>query len=266
MRLRIVSLNDVRTIALRCGLSPLQVEIACLENSVVPMRYLRNIGTVGIEGQLKLLRSTVAVCGAGGLGGSVIELLARQGIGRLVIIDNGRFVENNLNRQILSDEDVLRKSKVKIAVQRVKRINSSIEVKCCNVYIEESNVDGLLKGCDVVVDALDSLPSRRVVESSCRKLDMPFIHGAVAGFYGQVMTVLPGDKGLSAIYGQGCDVHGVESITGNPPATPAAIAAWEVQEAVKLITGVGEPIRNRLLFIDFADGSVESIPLVQVEK
>ncbi|MBN1691643.1 MAG: HesA/MoeB/ThiF family protein [Dehalococcoidia bacterium] len=230
------------------------------------MRYLRNIGTSGIEGQLRLLRSTVAVCGAGGLGGSVIELLARQGIGHLVIIDNGRFVENNLNRQIMSDEDVLRQSKVKVAAQRVRRINSAIKVTKYSTYIDSSSVDGLLTGCDVVVDALDSLTSRMVVESSCRKLGLPFVHGAIAGYCGQVMTVLPGDKGLAAIYGPGCDLRGVEAVTGNPSATPAAIAAWEVLEVVKLITGTGELVRNRLLFVDFADGSLESIPLGQEDK
>jgi molybdopterin/thiamine biosynthesis adenylyltransferase len=227
------------------------------------MRYLRNIGTTGIEGQLKLLRSTVAVCGAGGLGGGVIELLARQGIGHLVIIDNGRFVENNLNRQIMSGEDVLRRSKVKVAAQRVKRINSAVKVSTYSVYLNDSSADGLLKGCNVVVDALDSLSSRMVVESSCRRLGLPFVHGAIAGHCGQIMTVLPGDRGLSAIYGPECDVHGIEAVTGNPPATPAAIAAWEVQEVVKLITGIGTPIRNRLLFVDFADGSLESIPLAK---
>ena len=265
-KLRIISLDDSRAIASRRRLSPLAVEIACLENSVVPMRYLRNIGTVGIEGQLKLLRSTVAVCGAGGLGGSVIELLARQGIGHLVIIDNGRFVENNLNRQIMSGEDVLRRSKVTVAAQRVCRINSAVRVKTYSIYIDDSSVDGLLRGCNVVVDALDNLASRMVVESSCRRLRLPFIHGAVAGFCGQVMTVLPGDRGLSAIYGQGCGMHGIETFTGNPAATPAAIAAWEVQEVVKVITGEGEPLRNRLLLVDFSDGSVESITLSRGAK
>ncbi|MFA5078803.1 MAG: HesA/MoeB/ThiF family protein, partial [Dehalococcoidia bacterium] len=78
--------------------------------------------------------------------------------------------------------------------------------------------------------------------------------------------VLPGDRGLSAIYGQGCGMHGIETFTGNPAATPAAIAAWEVQEVVKVITGEGEPLRNRLLQVDFSDGSVESITLSRGAK
>ena len=96
-----------------------------------------------------------------------------------------------------------------------------------------------------------------------RRFEIPFVHGAIAGFGGQLMTVLPGDKGLAAIYGQGPDREacGIEAITGNPPATPAIIAAWEVQEVVKLITGIGTPLRNRLLLLDFTDGSLEEISL-----
>jgi len=263
-KIRLISLQDSRSVASRSGLTPLQAEIACLENGVVPMRYQRNMGSVGIEGQLKLLRSTVAVCGAGGLGGTVIELLARQGIGHLVIIDNGRFVENNLNRQVMSDEEVLRKSKVRIAAGRVSRINSAVVVRALSAYIDQSNIDSLLKGADVAVDALDSLDTRLTVEASCRRLKIPFVHGAIAGFSGQVMTILPGDKGLAAVYGlgPGRDTRGIETITGNPSATPAIIAAWEVQEVVKLITGTGTLLRDRLLFLDFAGGSLDEISLV----
>jgi len=261
-KIKVIGLEDSRAVASRSRLTPLQVEIACLENGVVPMRYLRNMGTVGIDGQLKLLRSTVAICGAGGLGGTVIELLARQGVGHLVVIDNGRFVENNLNRQIMSGEDVLRRSKVKVAAGRVKRINSAVIVKKCSAYIDDASVDRLLKGADIVVDALDSLATRLVVEAACRRLRLPFVHGAIAGFSGQVMTVLPGDKGLASLYGPGQNASGLEAITGNPAGTAAAIAAWEVQEVVKLITSTGTPVRNRLLFLDFADGSLEEIPLI----
>ena len=80
------------------------MEIAALKQGVIPCRYLRNIGTIGPDGQIKLLQSTVAVVGAGGLGGTAIELLARQGVGHLIIIDNDRFAEQNLNRQIMSRE------------------------------------------------------------------------------------------------------------------------------------------------------------------
>ena len=127
-RISTISLKNIGAVHFKTRLPLAAIEIASLEQAIIPMRYLRNIGTVGIDGQLKLLRSTVAVCGAGGLGGTIIELLARQGVGHLVIIDNGRFVENNLNRQILAAESDLRKSKVKVAAERVRMINSAVRV------------------------------------------------------------------------------------------------------------------------------------------
>ena len=265
-RFCIITLSNIQTICAKTKLQQLEVEISCLEHEVIPLRYLRNIGTIGIAGQLKLLRSTIAICGAGGLGGTIIELLARQGVGHLVIIDNGRFVENNLNRQILATESDLRKSKVKVAAARVKKINSTVRVTPLNKFIEAANIMDFISGANVVMDALDSLTTRLLVAGACDKLKIPFVHGAIAGFSGQVMTVCPGDRGLSAIYGPDMDraAYGLETLTGNPPATPAIIAAWEVQEAVKIITGIGKPIRNRLLFLDFAEGSFEEIPLHQV--
>jgi len=259
---QVIDIKAVRALAAQAAMSPLQAEIYCLENGVVPARYLRNIGTVGIKGQIKLLSSTVAVCGVGGLGGTIVELLARQGVGRLIIIDKGRFVENNLNRQIMATEADLRRSKVKVAAQHVKKINSAISVTAVNRTIDRRNAGTLLKGADLVIDALDSFATRRIVADACRKLKIPFIHGAIAGLCGQLATVFPGDKGFESICGSpaGSDC-GLESVTGNPPATPAVIAAWQVQEAVKIITGTGKPLRNRLIFIDFSEDTFREIDL-----
>lgn len=262
-RTRTITLANTKAVCAKSKLPLLEVEIRCLERGVIPLRYQRNMGTVGITGQLKLLRSTVAVCGAGGLGGTAIELLARQGVGHLVIIDNGRFADSNLNRQVIATEADLRRSKVKVAAGRVKQINSAVKVTPLNRFIDADNITGFIGGATVVIDALDSLPTRLQVAGACAKLKIPFVHGAIAGFSGQLMSVFPGDRGLSAVYGPGVDksAYGMETLTGNPPATPAIIAAWEVQEAVKIITGTGKPIRNRLLLLDFAEGSLEEIPL-----
>jgi len=259
----VISLPDVRLIAAENCILPREVEISCLKHGVIPRRYLRNLGTSGIEGQLKLLRSTAAVAGAGGLGGTIIELLARCGIGHLIIIDNGRFVENNLNRQVLATEECLGKFKAKIAAARVKEINSAVTVTTYNRAITAQNVARMIKGADVVLDGLDNLPTRLAVADACNKLGIPFVHGAIAGFSGQVMTIMPGDKGLNALYGTASEsnTYGIEAVTGNPTATPAIIAAWEVQEAVKLITGIGKNIRNRLLLLDFAESTFEELPL-----
>lgn len=259
----VIDLQSVRYIASKTKTASREIEITCLEHGIVPARYLRNIGTIGIKGQIKLLRSTVVVCGVGGLGGTIIELLARQGIGHLVIIDKGRFVENNLNRQIIATEGDLRKSKVKAAADRVKKINSAVVVTPINKTINSQTVTGFIKKAGVVLDGLDNFMTRQVVADACNKLKIPFVHGAIAGFCGQLMTILPGDKGLKAI----CNISGtesgcgVETLTGNPAATPAVIAAWEVQEAIKIITGIGNLIRDRLIFLDFLDNTFDQISL-----
>lgn len=259
----VISLDDIRTIAMQNDIAIRRVEIGCLKSNIVPRRYLRNIGTIGIEGQIKLLSSTAAVIGAGGLGGTIVELLARCGIGHLSIIDRGKFIENNLNRQILSNESNLGKYKAKIAIGRVKEINSAVEVTAYCRAMTPQNIVRLIKGANVVLDGLDNLPARLAVADACSKLKIPFIHGAIAGFNGQLMTVMPGDRGLSSFYGPltADNTYGIEAVTGNPPATPAVVAAWEVQEAIKLLTGIGETIRNRLLMLDFLEGTCEELPL-----
>jgi molybdopterin/thiamine biosynthesis adenylyltransferase len=260
-KMRVIDLKSVRSIASKKRIPLLEVEISCLKQNVVPVRYVRNIGTIGIEGQLRLLRSTVAVCGAGGLGGTIIELLARQGIGHLVIIDNGKFEENNLNRQIIATEIDLNKSKVKVSAARIKKINSAITITAVNIKIVAKNVKNLIKDANVVIDGLDSLKTRRIVAKACNALKIPFVHGAIAGFSGQLMTIFPGDKGLDAICGLSPNEFGIETQTGNPAATVAVVAAGEVQEAIKIITGIGTPLRNRLIFFDLADSTFDEISL-----
>ncbi len=263
-KVRVIDLRSVRFISSRKRMPPREIEISCLEQNIIPIRYIRNIGTIGIKGQLKLLCSTVAVCGAGGLGGTIIELLARQGVGHLVIIDNDKFAENNLNRQIIATEGDLKKSKVKVAAARVKKINSAVVVSTVNKTINSKNIKKLIIDAGVVLDGLDNLKTRRIVADACNKLKIPFVHGAIAGFSGQLMTIFPGDKGFNAVCGSSLrgNACGIEEQTGNPAATPAVIAAWEVQEAIKIITRIGSPIRNRLIFLDFADGTFDEISLL----
>jgi molybdopterin/thiamine biosynthesis adenylyltransferase len=114
-----------------------------------------------------------------------------------------------------------------------------------------------------VADGLDDLPSRFAVEEACRNLRIPFIHGTIAGFSGQLTTIFPEDAGLSCIYGSSDSLpeQGIEVKIGNPSATPAMIAAWQVQEIVKIITGIGKPLRNHLLMLDAMEGIADKIEL-----
>ena len=259
----VINLKTVTSISRSQRIAVRDIEIAALKQGTTPWHYLRNIGTIGIDGQIKLLQSTVAVVGAGGLGGTITELLARQGIGHIIIIDNDRFTEQNLNRQLLSTEKNLGKYKATVAAKRVKDINSAVTVTTFLKRLTEKNARRLLNGANVVADGLDNLPSRFAVEKACRNLGIPYVYGTIAGFIGQLMTVFPGDTGLSSIYGHSDDLpeQGIEVKIGNPSATPAIIAAWQVQEIVKIITGIGKPLRNHLLILDAMEGTADKIKL-----
>jgi molybdopterin/thiamine biosynthesis adenylyltransferase len=260
----VISLKATASISSSQGVPAKEVEITALKQGITPSRYLRNMGTIGLDGQIKLLQSAVAVVGAGGLGSTVIELLARQGIGQLIIIDNDRFTEQNLNRQIMSTEGNLGKYKVIAAAKRVKEINSATTVTTFLERLTNENAQSLLTGARVVVDGLDNLPSRLVVEQACRRLAIPYVYASIAGFSGQLMTIFPGDVGLSSLYGSSSDTvpeQGIETRIGNPPATVAMIAALQVQEVVKIIAGVGTPIRNQILLVDAREFAIDRIEL-----
>ena len=259
---RVIPLRQMHELAATFDCPIREVELAALEAGVVPWRYLRNLGTVGPEGQARLLRATVAVVGLGGLGGYVVEALARVGVGRLVLIDHDVFEEHNLNRQLLSGEAKLGTRKVEAARRRVAETNGAVEVVVHATMLDRENLPHLLAGADVVVDALDRLPIRLILQDGAQALGIPMVHGSIAGFLGQVMTILPGDPGLRGLYGDGeLPEQGLEAQLGTPAATPMAVAAWEAQEVVKIITGRGELLRHRLLLLDMESGTSDVLRL-----
>jgi molybdopterin/thiamine biosynthesis adenylyltransferase len=256
-----ISLHAIKNFAVNHNLKIGDVEILALENGIVPERYQRNVGTIGINGQARLLRSKIAILGLGGLGGTVVELLARMGVGHIVAVDGDVFEESNLNRQILCRENNLGLSKAEAAVERVKNINQGIRVTAHFTLIKEENIGEIIDGADVVVDALDNIPTRFLVEKTAKKKGIPLIHGAIAGFTGQVLTIFPEDKGLKGIYGHKDRLpdSGIETELGTPGITPAMVASWQAQEAVKIILKKGGLLRNKLLYIDGENGTVEII-------
>ena len=260
--IKAITLDRVRALASEFGISPREVELTALEIHILPRRYLRSLGTVGWEGQIKLLRSTVAVVGLGGLGGNVVEGLARMGVGRLIVVDGDVFVDHNLNRQVLSAEDDLGLLKVEVARARVAQINAAVEVIVHPEEATRENLPRLLEGAEVVVDALDRLPSRLMLQEVAQKLGIPMVHGAIAGYFGQVMTIFPGDEGLRALYGGGSvPQQGVEVQLGCPAATPMMVAAWQVQEVLKILLGRGQLLRHKMLFMDAEAGTVEFLEI-----
>lgn len=261
---RSISLAAVREIARKFSCPLREVEIAALKRGIIPERYQRNLGTTGgAEGQVRLLKSRAAVVGLGGLGGLASELLARMGVGTLVLIDGDSFSESNLNRQLLSTEENLQQKKTEAAAARIKQVNSAVELITFNEIATEENIDGMIEGSDVVLDCLDNLKSRFLLETSCNRLGIPLVHAAIAQYLGQLCTIFPGDPGLKAIYGPFEEKRnkGIEKELGNPPATPALVASWQVQEAVKILLNRGNLLRRRLLFIDTEQGICEILEM-----
>jgi molybdopterin-synthase adenylyltransferase len=258
----VIGTKSIASIASSRQVPRREVEIAALKERIVPRRYLRNIGTVGLGGQIKMLESSVAVVGAGGLGGAIVDLLARYGTGHLIIIDGDRFTEQDLNRQAICTEDNLGHYKAVAAAKRVRRINSTVAVTVFRKRLTRDNAQSLLNGARVAVDGLDNLQSRLAVEQACRQLAIPYVYGAIAGLNGQLMTIFPEDEGLSVVYGTACQTmpeRGLETETGTPSVTPAMMAALQVQEVVKIITGAGEPSRHRILMVDVMASIIDRI-------
>ncbi len=255
--------KDTDKIAVEAGVTGKEVEIAALENDIVPERYIRNMKTLSVGDQLKLIGATVSVVGLGGLGGMVIEMLARVGVGRLKLIDGDLFEESNLNRQVTSRMANMGKPKADAARERVLEINAGITVESYRSFLEEENATELIRDSDVVVDCLDSLKSRYYLALACRKIAAPLVVAAVAGLAGQVTVFFPEDDGFETVYGAPGEVpeKGVETLLGNLAPIVGMIANIECAEVIKILLGRGRPLRNRMLLVDLMESTFETVDL-----
>ncbi len=259
--IRVVPWGLCRELAAAFGLPAREIERWACENGIVPSRYERNIGTLKTEGQARLLASTAAVVGLGGLGGLIADLLARAGVGCLVLVDGDTFSDHNLNRQILCNELNLGKPKSSVAENHIRAVNGSVETRVFETFLNDSNALEILSGCSLAIDALDSNGARRVLRRACRDLGIPMVHGAIAGFWGQAGVFLPEDSTPWDGPEEALPDRGVELETGNPPFTPAFVAALEAAEAIKVLAGVSKPLRHRLLWADLDRGDFQKLRL-----
>lgn len=226
-------------------------------------RYEKN-GIFTSDDMNKLSESHVCVIGCGGLGGYVVEMLARAGVGKITAVDGDVFDETNLNRQILSQVDNIGKVKVQMASERIQRVNPDVTFHPVHDFLDEENAFDLVKTAHVVVDCLDRIPVRFVLQEACEKADIPLVYGAIAGWYGQVSTIYPGDRTLNKVYPDHLNKgvkQGVELDIGNPSFTPALAASLQVSECLKVLTGKGELLRGKLLYIDLLDNEMTTLPL-----
>lgn len=261
--------RDVLDLARLFGLSPGALHEKALTLGVYPLRYLRNRASITPEEQLRLCSASVAVIGAGGLGGQVLLLLARVGIGTLVVVDPDRFEETNLNRQMLSREETLGIPKVQAAEKELMGVNPGVSVIPHHVRLTRETGPGILGGMSVIVDALDSVEDRLLLQDLAQDQGIPLIHGAIAGFGGQVLTVFPGDPGLRLVYGttpfSEAKETRPEALLGAPAPAPALVATLQCMEVLKVLLGRGKVFRNRLVMVDLETGLLEALSLGEEE-
>lgn len=212
-------------------------------------RYARNYNAFTQEEGEKFSQFRVLVVGCGGLGGYVIEHLGRLGIGHITAVDEDCFEESNLNRQLLCTEKLLGTPKALAAKERMTQVNGEVEVIPLVERMTEDNVDEILIGHHIAIDALDNIESRFVLEEGCQRAGIPMVHGAIGGWYGQAGVSFPGKPLLPKIYGRDRD-KGMEEEMGNPSFTPGMIASVQVALCMKVMLNKGEELAGKLLTLD----------------
>ncbi len=226
----------------------------------------RQMPLVSREEQEKFKNAKVTVIGCGGIGGLTIEMLARMGIGELILVDEDAFDLSNLNRQTLSTHENIGRAKSEVATEKVKEINPYVTVTSYNEHVDEANVDKLIKDSRIVIDALDNVLARVIVSRKAREYRIPFIHGAIHGTMGQITTFLPNTKSYEEMFslpslGKELTAEVVESLknvtTGPPPVigpVPNLVSCLQAMEAYKIITGLGKvTVSPKLLTFDLLD-------------
>lgn len=253
-KVRIISNERAIEISSALGCSIRKVFIEALKLGICPYIYLRNRDIISMDEQLKLSESTVSVIGSGGLGGYVVMLLARIGIGRLIVVDYDTFDETNLNRQVFSKVSSIGLPKPDETRLAVNLVNPAVEIIPYNEKLDKNNAYEIIKDADVVVDALDNIEDRLVLGRAVKKSRIPMVHGAVAGFDGHVMTIFPEDMDLEKLYvtknpGEKAPKQ-MEKILGVPSITPCIIGGLEAMEVIKILLKRGKPLRNKMAYID----------------
>lgn len=220
-------------------------------------RYARNIPAL-TEAECEVLsRKRVLVVGCGGLGGHIIDQLARIGVGFLRVVDGDVFEPSNLNRQLLSRIPLLGVSKAKAAADHVARVNPEIKVEAVDDFMTRQKVHTLIAGCDIVLDALDNIPSRRLLAAACAEAGLPYVYGAIQGWVAQAGISMPGDNLIAKLFPEEVEIRDKSVLSF----TPAMCASMQTSLCVKLL--VGRPVETgTIYYFDLLNQEFETIPMV----
>ena len=210
-------------------------------------RYQRQIKLLGTDGQESLRRARVLMVGVGGLGTIIAAYLAAAGVGFLRLVDNDKVELSNLNRQLLFQTTDIGREKAIAAMEKLHLLNPEIRIEGINLTIDDETIEDLVKDIDLIVDAPDNFTTRFILNRVAFIHRLPLIHGAVRGFFGQATTLIPGKTAcLKCLFTQSPPKE-IFPILGP---TCGVIGAIQATETVKVLTGRGEPLANRLFFWD----------------
>ena len=219
----------------------------------------------GRKGQERLAKSGVAVVGLGGLGTVSSLYLALAGVGHLRLIDMDTVEVHNLHRQVLYSLKDLRFPKVEVSAGRLREANPFVEVEAVAENVNADNVERLLRGVDCVVDGLDNMRTRYLVNRACVRLGVPYVFGAAIGVEGNLSVFAPPETpclecvlpNVSDSALQSCDVRGVIG------AAPGIVGTMQAMEAIKVLTGLGTPLKGKLMICDFSDMYFATVDVVK---
>lgn len=219
-------------------------------------RYLRNIPALSEEECNLLRHKRVLIVGCGGLGGNLISILIRIGVGKLRIVDGDVFEATNLNRQLFSSVPSLGKNKAQAAAQIAGNINPDVNIDVVTEFLTEENASVLLKDCDIAIDALDNIPGRRLLAAACEKAGIPMVYGAISGWVAQAALSMPGDKLIETLYPADTVVRDKSVLSF----TPALCASMQASLCVKHL--IGRPVDSgTIYYFDLLNQEYETIHL-----
>lgn len=220
-------------------------------------RYARNIPALTNAECEALRQKRILVVGCGGLGGHIIDQLARIGVGFLRVVDGDVFEASNLNRQLLSSVPLLGVSKAKAAADHITRVNPDVTVESVQTFLTEGNATEILAGCDIVMDALDNIPSRRILAAACEKANIPYIYGAIQGWVAQAAISMPGDHLINTLYPEEIEITDKSVLSF----TPALCASMQTALCVKWLLGRSVEA-GTIYYFDLLNQEFETIPMV----
>ena len=223
---------------------------------------------IGYQGQLRLKNARVCVVGTGGLGNPIASRLVAMGVGTLRIVDRDVVELSNLHRQTVFDEDDVGQVKVEVAAKKLQRLNPDCKIEALAVSVNNYTALEVAEGCDVVVDALDSVNARYALNGACVKLGIPFVTGAAVGVYGQAFTVMPKQSACYFCMFPDLDEDAMPtcSIEGVHPSILSIVGGIQVAEAVRVILGKRPGLSERILHIDLENLDFTKTRTARVEE